>query len=363
MQNTPIFGFNKPDDTDLADLSIFVGQNMDAAETMLKGNNNLLSNSSGRLGLTGWTDNSAGKITSVYSSFGGANYFYYNGTTTSNTDYLASTRIPSNTNVTYTISSDLWTAGYPTGDVTIELWGLNASGVAVAGANPLIKILPTMGINQWQRYKGTGVTPSGVTQVEVRLVANPNSAVATNAFYGWRRIKLEGGAVATPYSLEYELVDNTGTSLIGGGGGGGLITPTSAFSATSTAQQSLTSATYTIIKFETEDYDLLSEYDPTTGRFTAKATGYYLFTTGIRYYLTSAAALQNLITVYKNGTEFHRMQNVINGSGSYFDVSGAIILKLNINDYIEINGYTSVASKTNGTNNAGGTYFNGMRFA
>jgi hypothetical protein len=79
-----------------------------------------------------------------------------------------------------------------------------------------------------------------------------------------------------------------------------------AFSAYSSTNQSITSSTFTKVQFNTEEFDTNSNYDNATNyRFTPTVAGYYQVNGNIRYD-ASTAPTRCILSVYKNGSEFKR---------------------------------------------------------
>jgi hypothetical protein len=105
-------------------------------------------------------------------------------------------------------------------------------------------------------------------------------------------------------------------------------------------EQSVTSNVSTKIQFNTEEFDTNSCFDSTTNyRFTPTVAGYYLISGA----MTSAGTTitQSVISVYKNGSEYKRLQYSTNNT----QTSGAVIVYLNgATDYIEFYGAIVAAS-------------------
>lgn len=114
--------------------------------------------------------------------------------------------------------------------------------------------------------------------------------------------------------------------------------------------QAMTAGGILKIQFPNTDWDTLGEYDPTTNyRFKVKTAGIYFVTCCMR--LSGAVTNTSFIAIYKNGVEFLRMQNFVNGgtASSVVQAHGNSIVKLNVDDYLEIYGYSSVATTIQGT--------------
>ena len=133
-----------------------------------------------------------------------------------------------------------------------------------------------------------------------------------------------------------------------------------AFSAYANANQSISNATFTKIQFQTKEFDTNSNFDSTTNyRFTPTVAGYYFISGTINFNGTLATS-QNLISIYKNGSEFKRGGQVLtNAANNATGITVTALIQFNgSTDYVEIYGL-----QTNGisvTTNATLTYFQGF---
>lgn len=135
-----------------------------------------------------------------------------------------------------------------------------------------------------------------------------------------------------------------------------------AFSAYKTGTQNITSATWTKISFQTEEFDTASCYDNATNyRFLPNVAGYYQFNWQID---VGATALANaLVSIYKNGSEAKRSNGTFVTGMSEQYVAGSALVYLNgSTDYIEVYGYgTSVNTITvYGNGSSVYSYFQGF---
>lgn len=104
-----------------------------------------------------------------------------------------------------------------------------------------------------------------------------------------------------------------------------------AFSATRTAAQTPSGATWTKVQFSTEVYDTAGCYDPTTNyRFTPNVSGYYLITTTLQANASSSTAA----AIYKNGTRYRESWASNPGIGATAVISSIIYLN-GTTDYVE----------------------------
>ncbi len=84
--------------------------------------------------------------------------------------------------------------------------------------------------------------------------------------------------------------------------------PASAFHAWATASPQFASGSVTTVVFDHVEFDLGSEYDSTTGVFTAKNAGYYLVQCQLIFYNGSSSAAYEIgLSIYDNTTEVAEM--------------------------------------------------------
>jgi hypothetical protein len=121
-------------------------------------------------------------------------------------------------------------------------------------------------------------------------------------------------------------------------------------------EQSVTSATWTKIEFDTETFDTNANFDSTTNyRFTPTVRGYYQVNAGLSVQgSTSATAAQ--VAIYKNGAA-HKYGTYIANSAAQVVVSDLVYMN-GSSDYIEIFGYVAAATAKFGDGSAL-TYFSG----
>jgi hypothetical protein len=109
-----------------------------------------------------------------------------------------------------------------------------------------------------------------------------------------------------------------------------------AFSAYGSAGQSLTTATFTKIAFNTKIFDTNSNYDTTNYRFTPTVAGYYQINANI--FTSASAAGLAFIVVYKNGSTYCNGNIVPNTNGGYI-TANCLVQCNGSTDYIEIYAY------------------------
>lgn len=117
-----------------------------------------------------------------------------------------------------------------------------------------------------------------------------------------------------------------------------------AFSAYLSADQSITSATFTKAALNTEEFDTGGCFDSTTNyRFTPNVAGYYRMSWSVRVTLTSGNLTIACGSLYKNGAEFKRVQRTMTtGAATLIEetLTGSCIVYMNgTTDYLELYGY------------------------
>jgi hypothetical protein len=128
------------------------------------------------------------------------------------------------------------------------------------------------------------------------------------------------------------------------------------FSAYQSSAQTISAATLTKVQLQTEEFDIANCFDSATNyRFTPNVAGYYQINGTIS---TGSAGVNNVVTIYKNGSEFKR-GNQINYSGAAPTqaVVSALVYLNGSTDYVELYVYTGGGAALLATNYQ--TYFQG----
>jgi hypothetical protein len=161
-------------------------------------------------------------------------------------------------------------------------------------------------------------------------------------------ITLAAPAVAGTNTIN--LPANTGTVITTASSGGvsqamlatGVAGTGPAFSAYKSAAQTLSSATFTKITFNLEEYDTNNNF--ASDRFTPTVAGYYQVNAAVN----NGTGVQTVASIYKNGSESKAGTN----SSAFTAVASAIIYMNGSTDYIELYGYFAVGTATGSGTNA-----------
>ena len=109
-----------------------------------------------------------------------------------------------------------------------------------------------------------------------------------------------------------------------------------AFFAYLTADQSITSSTYTKIAYDAEVFDTNNNF--ASSRFTPTVAGYYQISAGFDNTNSTAGVVRAVLTVYKNGSQFIHLSDF--ATGSAYTLTGSALVYCNgTTDYIEIYGF------------------------
>jgi len=165
-----------------------------------------------------------------------------------------------------------------------------------------------------------------------------------------------------------ELQDFGGNSIITSDGAGNVtvnaqgLQNTPAFFAHLSAQQDVTSATFTKLQANTEIIDIGGYYDNSTNyRYTPLVAGKYFVFGAIHLDATGGNYSDGIVEVRKNGTKVDQIAARFNTSvnrGTEFTVPVSGIIDMNgTTDYIELWGYLTVNSGSSDFEDSYGTNF------
>ena len=129
------------------------------------------------------------------------------------------------------------------------------------------------------------------------------------------------------------------------------------------SDQSITGSTYTVVEFETEEFDIGGNFDMSTHRFTAPIAGIYHFSANVRFKATNATMDYVSLHLFKNGTIFKDLVQMNSGTNNMDNshLGGSATVQLAASDYIELKGRISGGSPAFGYNSGGHmSNFNGF---
>jgi hypothetical protein len=130
----------------------------------------------------------------------------------------------------------------------------------------------------------------------------------------------------------------TGTAMVSGN--------MPAFSAYASQNQSVTTATFTKVALDVEEFDTASCFNTSTYRFTPNVAGYYQISGSVQISVSSGYSTRGLASIYKNGSEFKRggyQWPYTGGSTSTYQVFALIYLN-GSTDYVELFGFNESAN-------------------
>jgi hypothetical protein len=129
-----------------------------------------------------------------------------------------------------------------------------------------------------------------------------------------------------------------------------------AFSAYQSTLVSAANGVFTLVSFETEEFDTNNNFDSTTNyRFTPTVAGYYTLFGRV---VLATAANPVLVSVFKNGVEYKR--GGVTGVATNLGTVSTIVSMNGSTDYVDIRVYQPSGSAINTTTGATEVYFQGF---
>lgn len=328
--NTTNYNLIKPEDTDNADLKIFVGQNMDTIDSELKTLSDAISSSS----------------TSPSVPLTGVRYIRdtTNGSTQNANNYWIEIQAIDGTSTNVALNKTVTSSSLPiAGTITMVTDGdtTNTSGHYVALSSGMqwveVDLGSTMDIKSISIFRYS---------YDARIFHNVTTEVSedgSNWYMLWdSSVDGEYAESASGKTITFDYTKLLPSSQ--------AITISSFRAYPSAVTNISTANTLTKVSFQTKDYDVLSEYDTTTSRFTASKTGLYVLTASLGIGVVTTPQLQ--LAVYKNGSIWFYLNHFYSGSvtsAPAIDISGSSVVKLSAGDYLEIYCASSVVlTTTNG---------------
>ena len=158
------------------------------------------------------------------------------------------------------------------------------------------------------------------------------------------KIAIKGATTGTGVFTLESPATNTDRTLILPDEAGTVLTSASdvaqkgvpAFSAYQSSAQTLSSATFTKIQLQAEEFDTANCFDSTTNyRFTPTVAGYYMITGSLA---VSSFVTQIILSIYKNGV---LLKEGFNNTGSGHPNMTALIYLNGTTDYVELYAWLS----------------------
>lgn len=163
----------------------------------------------------------------------------------------------------------------------------------------------------------------GAARGTYEATVTANSADPVNAYANGDRIQYKFAVPISGWGSNVVMSQDADTRVV-------------AMRAYKAAQQTVNASTTSKIIFPTVDFDTHGAFDNATNyRFTAPIAGFYRVTANL--YLVTNISSSFTTALYKNGSENIRL-NTINISTTTNIISGAVTVKLNAGDYLEIFG-------------------------
>ena len=251
---------------------------------------------------------------------------------------------------TYSVSGTTLTfsAAPPSGtsNISVRYLGIPASGVTTTAYRTVTNFTATAGQTSFSvpsytvgyidvyrngvRLVSTDYTATTGTTVVLNNACTVGDSVVTESFLVssvLNAIPATAGSVGTSYLVDGSITQAKFSTNVAGNG--------PAFSAyQSTASISISSGVWTKLTINAEDFDTNNNFDYSTNyRFTPTVAGYYQIGGSVRVTYASISTLR--LAVYKNGTEYRRLQDLTVG----VQIGGVCLVYFNgTTDYVELYG-------------------------
>jgi len=225
----------------------------------------------------------------------------------------------------------------------------NCTGLPIAGLTASVST--ALGIGTIELGHATDTTiarvSAGKISVEgVNIVTTSSTDTLTN--------KTISGASNTITNVSLT-AGVTGTLPVANGGTG--LTSLPAFSAYCSSTTTLTTGAATKVNFATEDFDIASNFDTSTSRFTAPVAGKYRFSTVI--FVNGGLGGDAELYFAKNGAKEKSIYYNVSDPTVNHTIGGTAVLSLAANDYVEVFAYNSIGSSRTAQNYQAYTQFAG----
>lgn len=242
----------------------------------------------------------------------------------------------------------------------------NSSGALAADsgnftyASGLLKV-PTISATTQAQAPSVSLTTAGTTWGYLQSGGSYLPTLSSNNISSSGLVQVSGSSLTCNSGLKgairYSITSNTleycnSSAWTGTGPSGSVV----AFSATKSANQTVSAGVLTKVTFDGEEFDTNNNYDTSTSRFTPTIPGYYQINAAVYCFTSGASCETNLMkngsTTIKSGFEANNANSSIqNGQVS------AVVYMNGSSDYLEVNVFTTGTS-LKGANNF--TFFQGF---
>jgi len=261
---------------------------------------------------------------------------------------------------TYSVSGTTLTfsAAPPSGtsNISVRYLGIPASGVTTTAYRTVTNFTATAGQTTFStpsytvgyidvyrngaRLGSADYTATNGTTVILAAACNANDLVVTESFYVssvLNAIPATAGAVNSTYITDAAVTQAKLASGVAGNG--------PAFNAYLAVAQSIPTATFTKVTFDTESFDTNGNF--ASSRFTPTVAGYYQINYYIGLFMTTGVLGAFM---YKNGAAFSNSSyssGSANIGGATWVVGSTIVYMNGSTDYVELYTYQSTGSSAN----------------
>jgi hypothetical protein len=220
-------------------------------------------------------------------------------------------------------------------NVTVSSGNLTLTNVSATLANVTTANIGTAVIT------GTSTLTGLTASTALALDASKNIASVTNTGTGNNVLATSPTLVTPALGTPASGVLTNCTGLPQGGLAAGVAGNGPSFMAYNNANQSISSATFTKVRFNAEEWDTNNNFDSTTNyRFTPTVAGYYQCSFAFSTEPSTATVTRIIGLFYKNGAEYKFGNDFVGANVTASEPVGSCLIYCNgSTDYVEIYGY------------------------